>query len=133
MRLLGIDYGTKNIGLAIGETNGLALPFGIIENKNWKQVLEDIKKIVKKEEIGTIVIGLPLLKSGSLSKIAREILKFSKFLLEEIKIPVKFQNEQFTSKEVEKLFLDYKKEKKSIKKDAIEAMLTLQSFIDTNI
>lgn len=132
MRLLSIDYGAKNIGLAIGETIGLALPFGIIKNKNLKQVLGELKKVIKEEEIEMIIIGFPIPKSGVPSKMTKEIWKFGEFLSKNLTIPIKFQNEQFTSKEVEKLFADFKKEKKKTSKDAIEAMLILQSYIDAN-
>ncbi len=130
MRLLGIDYGTKNIGLAVGEAKSIASPFGIIENKGKNQVLEKIKKFIEEEEAGMIILGLPQTKSGIPSKTTKEVLDFGEFLSQNLLLPVKYQNEQFTSKEVEKLFQNFKKEKKGLKKDAVEAMLILQSYID---
>lgn len=130
MFLLGIDYGTKNIGLAIGGSESIALPLKVIKNKGAKKVLEEIKKIVDEEKIDAIIVGLSLLKSGTVSEMAKEALGFGDFLSKNIPLPVKFQNELLTSKEVESLFRDLKKEKKKIEKDEIEAMVMLQSYID---
>jgi len=132
MLLLGIDYGTKNIGLAIGGSNSIALPLKVIKNKGLERVLTEIKLVVEEEKIEMIIIGLPLLKSGSESEMSKEVLRVGDFLSKNISLPIKFQNELLTSKEVESLFRDLKKEKKKIEKDEIEAMIMLQSYIDQN-
>lgn len=65
-RTLAIDYGEKRIGLAISDEYGkFALPYEAIENKNLKCVADEIEKIIAKEGISKIVVGLPKsLKGG---------------------------------------------------------------------
>ncbi|MFH1564399.1 MAG: Holliday junction resolvase RuvX [bacterium] len=59
-RILAIDYGEKRIGLAVTDENArLALPYEVIENKNLKFVVDEIKKIVENEGADKIVVGLP--------------------------------------------------------------------------
>ena len=60
MKLLGIDYGDKRIGLAIGDsTTKIAVPFLILENENKKQVLTELQKVIKEENVEQIVVGFP--------------------------------------------------------------------------
>ena len=59
MKLLGIDYGEKHIGLALGETEvGMAAPWKTVENR------DEIIGTVSEEEVGMIVVGLPLTLKG---------------------------------------------------------------------
>ena len=57
-KLLGIDYGDKRIGVALAEGQ-IALPFGIIENRNSKFIISELKEIIKQNDIDAIVIGIP--------------------------------------------------------------------------
>src|SRR5579875_2767111 len=72
MRLLGIDFGNKRTGLAIGETGDasatLALPFEMFENLPNDQLAQAIVKLVRREAIDAIVIGLPLHANGAPSQ-----------------------------------------------------------------
>lgn len=59
-RILAIDYGEKRIGLAITDENArLALPYEVIENKGLEFVVDEVKEIIEKEDVGKIVVGLP--------------------------------------------------------------------------
>lgn len=87
MKYLGIDYGEKNIGLAIGNDDlKIALPFKIVHN------LKQIKEIIKKEKIDKIIIGLPLGFKGETeeTKKTKEFAKNFKHF--------EFVDETFTSK-----------------------------------
>ncbi len=60
MRVLGIDYGAKRVGLALGDTeSGIASPWGILERKDDAQVIREILTSAKKEGATMLVIGLP--------------------------------------------------------------------------
>lgn len=87
MKYLGIDYGEKNIGLAISNNNlKIAVPFGIVKN------IQEIKKIIKTKKINKIIIGLPKGFRGETAqtKKTREFAKnFKSF---------EFVDERFTSK-----------------------------------
>jgi putative holliday junction resolvase len=121
-KYLGIDWGEVRIGLAVGDSeNKLATPFGVAKN------IEEILAVVMSEKIDEIVIGEPLAMSNS------ELINKEKYLffLEEIKdktkLPVRTFDERLSSKAADALFGD-KKNKAS--RDAVAAMLILQSFFD---
>lgn len=128
MKLLGIDYGEKRIGVAVSNDCGkMAFPVGVIENKSQK-VLNYLKNLVDERKIDAIVIGLPLGFSMQETQSTKKARGFGKFLKKELNIDVFFQNEVLSTKEVEK--------SGSAKKemvDASSAALILQSFLEHKI
>jgi len=76
MRILGIDFGTKKIGLAFADVDiKIAMPGDIIYFSNKKELMEKIKKINQEKEIVKVVIGLPLsldFQETEISQKARE-------------------------------------------------------------
>jgi putative Holliday junction resolvase len=120
-KYLGIDWGLSRIGLALGddETN-MAIPFKIVSN------VRDILKIIKEEEIDIIVLGEPIKMSGA-NDLDDNFLKFKNKFEKNINIPLKYIDERLTSKAADALSGD-KKNKAS--RDALAAMLILQSYFD---
>jgi putative Holliday junction resolvase len=127
MKFLGIDYGEKRIGLAIGDDEiKIASPFGILENKNKDFVLGGIKEICLEEDIGGIVVGLPLTMAGRSGPQAEEVLSFVDFSKNNLAVPIEMEDERFTSVMVDKLMV----ETKIKERDAVSAMIILQSYLD---
>ena len=90
--LLGIDYGTKRIGLAIKEKDSLvASPFKIIHKIN------ELDDIVKSKQIDSFVIGMPFETSGNMGKTAQQVQLFSNRLKEKFNLPIYFTDERYTS------------------------------------
>ena len=81
MNILGIDYGLKSVGFAVGEqiTNSCSTYFSK-KFKNRKELVEKIKNLITEWDINTIVIGLPLNMDNSESEMSLEIRNFSKKL-----------------------------------------------------
>jgi putative Holliday junction resolvase len=127
MKFLGIDYGEKNIGLATGDDETrLASPFGILENKDQDFVLGGLKEICLEEEIGKIIIGLPLTMSGEIGPQAGAVNDFISFLKNNFDFPIETEDERLTSAMVDKLM-----EESGVKeRDAVAAMIILQSYLD---
>lgn len=97
--ILGLDYGTKNIGLAIAdETDKVALPFAVIENKNRNFVLAELKKIIQEEKVAKLVVGLPVSLSGQEGPQARETRKFIDFLAKNLDVPIVALDERMSSR-----------------------------------
>ena len=132
MKLLGIDYGEKKIGLAIGEKGvGLAVPYKSILNQSPSQVLKELKKIIKEEEIKKIVVGVPLaLKEGEESPFLRKVESFINYLKRKLPQKIEKEDERFTTKEIKKVSQRYRKIRIDI--DAASATLILQKFLDKN-
>lgn len=127
MKFLGIDYGEKNIGLATGDDETqLASPLGILENKDRAFVLGGLKEICLEEDIGKIVIGMPLTMASELGPQAEEVNNFIYFLKNNLDLPVETEDERLTSAMVDKLM-----EESGVKeRDAVAAMIILQSYLD---
>lgn len=98
MRILGIDYGEKRIGIAITDPEGVfALPHGVLENTR-----ESISKIVllcKEKEVAEIVLGKSVDFKGEPNPVQKKIEKFKEDLLKSITLPVFYENETLTTKE----------------------------------
>lgn len=125
MKLLGIDYGKRKIGLAVS-TAGLADPFGVFRFKSQRSVIAKIVDVVRAEQIDRVVIGI------SEGKMARVTKDFAKELETRIKLPIVFQDETLTTKDARDLAIEarVKRKKRSKFEDAYSACLILQSYID---
>lgn len=127
MRLLGIDYGEKKIGVAISdETGKFAFPHGVIDNVSANGVLKALKIICDKNNIVKIVIGQSLTYKMQPNPIMKRIEKFKSFMEERLNIPVEYENEILTTKQAERAA------GKSGKSHASAAALILQSHLDKN-
>lgn len=124
MRLLGIDYGSRNIGLSLSdEEKKMAFPYKTIENKSGNYVAEELRKIIKKELVSEIVIGLPLSFSGEENSQSRICRRFAEKVLGRLKLPVHFQNEILSSQAA-------KVGAAQGKLDTSAAALILQDYLD---
>ncbi len=119
---LGIDWGNKRIGLAIGDSSTrLASPFKVVED------LEEVLAVIDFEEIDELIIGKPLKMHDIDNDLDKDYIDFVGNLEKNVKIPVIKIDERLSSKHADSLVGD-KKTKAS--RDAIAAMLILQSFLD---
>ncbi|MBU1203328.1 Holliday junction resolvase RuvX [Patescibacteria group bacterium] len=115
-RLLGIDYGDKRLGLALADELGPALPFKILENS--QNILQNIKDIIKAENIDIVVVGLPHSLSGQHNDRLEITQNFVDTLRNDLDIPVETIDEQMTSKLYERMGV-----KKDIDKHSATAIL----------
>src|SRR3990167_2341144 len=100
MRLLGIDYGTKRIGVALSdEKEKMAFAYGVIANHGAEKVSAEIKKICAENSVGKIILGKSLNYKGEANPIMAKIEPFKAALEKEIGLPVVYENETFTSAE----------------------------------
>jgi len=97
-RLLGIDPGKKNIGLAICDENkAVATPFKTLIKNNFESLFKEINKIIQENEIKGIVIGNPVNMDGSLGRSAQSSMDFAKNLSRNITIPITLWDERLSS------------------------------------
>ena len=139
-KFLGIDYGTKRIGLATSdENNTLAFPKEIVLNDS--KTFEKLAQILKEENIGEIVIGESVDFKGALNALSARIEVFILELSERFNLPVHKQKEFLTSVEARKSKDSKKslapreahtrlKQIKSGRIDASAAALILQRYLD---
>jgi len=96
-RLLGIDYGDKNIGLALADLGSIAVPYKVITNGGFESVVLELKDIITAESIELIVIGLPHSLSGETNERFEVTQKFVDDLKKELDLEVVTVDEQMTS------------------------------------
>jgi putative Holliday junction resolvase len=123
MRILGIDYGDKRVGLAISDEGGeFAFPVSTI--KNSKYFMSDILEIIKEKGIEKIVVGESLNFLGEPNVIMKDIEEFCENLAKKTKIPIIYEPEFLTSVQSERFqgLVDLQ--------DASAAALILQSYLD---
>ncbi len=136
MRYLGIDYGSKRVGIAVSDEKGVfAFPFVILQN-NIK-LFKNIESICQKEKIGIIVLGESKNLSGQNNKIMEKINEFKSKLEKSILQPIHFEKEFMTTIFArENIFKQKENVARKIKKeigaaaDASAAALILQRFLD---
>ncbi|MEK7184852.1 MAG: Holliday junction resolvase RuvX [Patescibacteria group bacterium] len=122
MRILGIDYGTKKIGIALSDQDGqFAIPLIVINYS--KNLLQDVLEIVKENEVKEIVMGESKNYNGEANAILDKSLEFKK-LLEQNNLRVHLEPEFMTSENAERI------QGKHDMLDASSAALILQSFLD---
>ncbi len=97
-RLLGIDPGSKNIGLAICDENKkVATPLKVIRKTKFEILLKEIKEIINENSVKGIVIGNPLNMDSSFGKSSQSALDFAKNLSKNITIPIVMWDERLSS------------------------------------
>lgn len=126
MRILGIDYGKRKIGIALGDER-LVEGFTVVRYEDEKKALEKIVRIIKKEKAKEIVIGV------SEGQIGEESRKFGEKLGKKVNLPVHFQDETLTTQDAQALSIiaGIKRKKRRALEDAYSAALILQSYLDS--
>ena len=132
-RLLGIDPGNKNIGIAICDENQkVATPFKTIQKNKFKNLLNEIKEVISENGIKGIVVGNPLNMDGSFGKASQSSTDFAKNLSKNITIPITMWNERLSSEGIFKITkeLDTNVTNRVNKLDKNAAAFILQGAID---
>ena len=133
MRVLGIDYGDRKIGLAVSDK--LKLTAQALESyhlKNEKEDEEYFKKLISKFEISEVVVGLPLRMDGSLGTMAKKTQQFASWLENKLNLPVAFWDERLTTQQANKILLHHKRKAKFKKdlEDQISAVIILSTYLE---
>lgn len=131
MKILAIDYGTKNVGIAISDdTCKMAFPLETVASKN---AIERIVEIVQEKKITQLIVGLPVNMDGSLGKKARESHEFGKKLERTTGIIPEYIDETLTSFDAEHEMKEHHVKRKKRKElvDQLAAQRMLQEFLDS--
>ena len=134
MTILGIDHGTKRIGIAKSDALGMfAHGIGYIENTDEKSVFEAIKEYCSEFATTCIVVGLPKQLDGSIGIAAQKVLEFAQRLKREVAIEVLTWDERLTSKSADRFMTPdaISNRKKRHKIDQLAAQIMLQGYLDS--
>jgi putative Holliday junction resolvase len=133
MRSLGLDIGDRRIGVALSDSDGiLASPLTIIERTDDSRALAAIADIVSKQDVGRIIVGLPLSLDGTLSGQAEKVKEFARKLAEQVEIPVDYRDERLTTVMAQRLkrASGGRKGRGKPRYDAQAAAVILQGYLD---
>lgn len=133
LRILGLDFGEKRIGVAISDELGLtAQGVSTIVRKNNKQVMEELKQVINRYQAERIVVGYPLRLDGSEGIQCDKINHFGRFLETAFGLPVIKWDETLSTKEAEDILREssvhWRKRRQVV--DKLAATLILQSYLD---
>jgi putative Holliday junction resolvase len=135
MRILGIDYGEKRVGLAISSpVVSIAQGLPTIERVDGRDYLEELADIIKEKEVDEIVVGLPKNMNGTIGEKAEEVLQFVETLKSKFNLPIHTVDERLTTVRAHRAMTGAKMSKKGKKKrvDMIAAQFILQAYLDQN-
>ena len=135
MRCLGLDLGSKTLGIAISDrTNCIASVYKTIffKDEDYSSLISPLRDIIESEEIGTLVLGLPKNMNNSLGPRAMITLDFKKMLEESFSLPVIMEDERLTSVISNNILIsaNISRSKRKKKVDGMAAEIILQSYLD---
>ncbi|MBW2147842.1 MAG: Holliday junction resolvase RuvX [Deltaproteobacteria bacterium] len=133
MKVIGLDIGTRRIGVAASDDLGLtAHGRKTIQRTGFKSDIRRIEEMVFVEGAERIVVGLPKNMDGSLGPVALEALRFAQTLKKRLGLPVDSWDERFSTMMAEKTLLmaDVSRRKRKKVIDKLSAVIILQGYLD---
>ena len=133
MTFLGLDLGSKTLGLSISDRTGLiATSLEVLRYSTYDELLDKLEIIINERKIDALVLGNPLNLDGRLSKRSEETLKFMELLKERFSLDIYLQDERLSTVEAERMLINNNTTRKNRKKviDKIAAAIILQTFLD---
>jgi len=132
-RLLGLDVGTKTIGLALSDvTRSIATPYETLRRAKFTADAKKIAEIVTKEGVGGLVIGLPINLDGSEGPRAQSTRAFARNLAVHVAVPMAFWDERLSTAAVERHLIeaDASRKRRAEVIDRMAAAYILQGALD---
>ena len=137
MRVMGLDYGSKTIGVAISDPLGLTAQ-GIeiirrVEENKLRKSLRRIEELIKEYQVEEIVLGFPKNMNNTIGERAEKSLQLKETLERRCKLPVIMWDERLTTVEANRTLMESKvrRENRSKYVDMIAAVFILQGYLDS--
>lgn len=131
--LLGIDYGTKRVGVAVSDREQkFSSPLHNLDRQGIQADARYFRRLTEEYRPVGIVVGLPIHLSGDESEKSREARRYADWLASVTGLPFAFQDERFTSFQAERLLLEAEltKKKRKARIDKLAAQILLQTYLD---
>lgn len=134
MRIMGLDYGDRNIGVAISDAfQWTAQGIGVVNKRRDERELDDIEGLVREHEVSEVVVGLPKNMNGTIGPRGEICIAFAQQLREKLNLPVHLWDERLTTVSAERTLLeaDISRKKRKQVVDKMAATLILQNYLDS--
>ncbi|MFP4202386.1 MAG: Holliday junction resolvase RuvX [Candidatus Acetothermia bacterium] len=135
-KVLGLDWGSKRIGIAISDRAGkVALGRPSRQRKGLESDLDYLEGLVVEEDVSLVVVGIPYHMNGEEGESAEKAQEFKRKLEERLSVPVDTVDERLTSSEAERVMIesDVRREVRKQKRDKVAATLILQRYLDGEV
>ena len=135
MRIMGLDIGTKTIGVAVSDPLGLtAQGVKVIRRHTWNEDIQELSRIVEDYQVEELLIGLPRRTSGVLGPEAERIQREGDKLGKALGLSVTYWNEWFSTVSAERVLLeaDVSRERRRQVIDGVAAAIILQNYLDSH-
>ena len=132
MKWLGMDLGTKTLGLATSDRLGMiASPYKTIRYDDIYVLIEEVSRIIEQEKIDTLVLGYPKNMNNSLGEAVERTENFAKLLKEKTNMEINFIDERLSTVEAENILLNGDVSRNNRKKviDSIAASIILDTYL----
>ena len=133
VRILGLDYGSRRIGVAVSDPLGLtAQPLPALPREGDRKDIAAIGRLAAGMGVTAVVVGLPLLLNGDEGPQAARARAFGERLSAELSLPVTMWDERLTTVQSERHLVEsgVRRERRKEIRDSLSAMFLLQSFLD---
>lgn len=136
--ILAIDYGTKNVGLAISDFKGIvATPLRVLRvgaKNRYEKIIAEIAEICERNKVQTILLGKPQVFEVAHKRTLKKIEKFEELLKEGVNLPIINYDESYSTVTAQDMLLYTKQTAKSSKDkiDSVAAAVFLQEFLNSN-
>lgn len=133
MRYMGLDYGDRQIGVAVSDELGwTAQGLTVLRNSGDDRVLHDIAKLTAEWNVTELIVGLPKNMNGTVGPRGELAMEFAEKLRKFVTIPVHLWDERLTTKSAERTLIeaDISRKKRKGIVDRIAAALILQNYMD---
>lgn len=134
MRILGLDYGERRIGVAISDPTGTTgQPLTVIDKRDSGSDIKKISDLVDEYGVDEVVVGLPVSLAGEIGPQAQIVLEFVEELKAELEVPVKTWDERLTTTAAGRALIesDVKRRRRKEVVDKVAAAIILQSYLDS--
>src|SRR5579862_5270294 len=134
MRALGIDHGTKRIGIAISDELGvIAQPMEFIPAEPFADFLKRLREIIREKQVEQLVVGMPRNMDGSYGPAALKVQEFVAVLKEKVAVPIQTWDERLTSAQAQRFLIQggVRRAQRKEKVDKTAAAILLQSYLDS--
>lgn len=135
MRYLGLDLGTRTLGISISDTTktiASTLKTIRFQDSNYIELIPQLKTIIEENEVSKIVLGFPKNMNNTIGNRCEETLKFKELLENNFNIEVVLQDERLSTVEATNYMLeaDISRKKRKKKVDSLAANIILQTYLD---
>lgn len=134
MKYIGLDLGTRTLGVAFSDSLGIvATSYGVIRHEeDYDKLVSEVGRLMKEENAQAVVLGLPKNMNNTLGERALKSYEFKKMLEERLNVEVFLEDERLSTREAENLLISNDTSRKKRKKviDSLAATIILQSFLE---